>query len=87
MNGKTIFTPTEARQNFFNILKWVRAGREIKIKSEDTIVRLTIEDKDDKKTKEKIRAWNRLRKMNIPSMPVKEMKKIILTMHDIKLEK
>ena len=85
MNGKTVFTPTEARQNFFEILKWVRAGHEIKIKSEGMIVRLNSESNDEKKTKKQIKAWGRLRKMNIKTMPIKQMKAIYQDTHKIEL--
>lgn len=76
MNGKTIFTPTEARQNFFTILEKASLGKQVLIKTKRSLLRLRVENVTDTTKKEKLRALQDLEKINIRSMSITKMKKV-----------
>jgi len=86
MNGKTIFTPTEARQNFFAILRLVEKGNNAIIIKKNSGERFIFTRLPKKKVEKNKNMAEALGNIGFKSMPIKKMKKIILTMHDIKIK-
>ena len=77
MKQKLVLTATEARQNFFNLLKTASKGREIIIKNRNVLFRLRIEENGEENRKEKLKALKEMEKINLPTMSIEKMKKII----------
>lgn len=80
---KQIFTATEARQNFFEILKIVEKGKEAIIvkKDEDKRFKLILAEKE--KQPNKVAIVKKMGKIGLKTMSVRKMKEIISTLHDI----
>ena len=83
MQDKTVFTATEARQNFFGFIKLVEQGKDVFLKRSGTLMKVKLEKVNDKKEiKRKLKALKELRKIGLPSMPIKKMKKIFESRYD-----
>ncbi|MFS8159036.1 MAG: hypothetical protein ACMG6E_02265 [Candidatus Roizmanbacteria bacterium] len=82
MNQKAIYTATEVRQNFFEVLKLASQGKRVLIKSKKILFHFRLDQVEEESTKEKLLALKDLSKGGIKTLPAVEMKKIILQMHD-----
>lgn len=83
-----IYTATQARQNFFKILDEVqRTGKSAIVKKDNTKhFVISFRKPETKESAESlIREWDAIKIKSNKSMSIKEMKKIILTLHDINL--
>jgi len=86
MQNKTVFTATEARQNFFQFIKLAESGRNVFIKKRGELLKIKVEKTSQKKEiTKKLKALEELSKIGLPTMPIKKMKKIYASVHDIKL--
>ncbi|MEK7634085.1 MAG: type II toxin-antitoxin system prevent-host-death family antitoxin [Patescibacteria group bacterium] len=86
MSDQIVFTATEARQNFFELLRMAEEGKEpIVVKKANNIrFKMTmIKEKRKKKNIDKI--LKEMGEIGLKTMPWRKMKKIILTLHDIKI--
>ena len=81
-----VLNATEARKNFYQLLKQVSSGAEILIENTDTgeKFQLVKAQKVPKKDIEQI--LQEMGNIGIKTMPIEEMKKILNTSHDITLE-
>lgn len=85
MAQKLIFTATEARQNFFKLLRMVEQGQEpVIIKKEtDLQARLVLDRPKKKKSLKEVRKLlKEMGEIGLKSGTWEEAKKIISTMHD-----
>lgn len=77
MKHKKIFTATEARQNFFELIKLAGQGKEVYIKKDHLLLRIKLEKTGSKQEiQKKLKALNRLSKIGLPSKPINKMKEI-----------
>lgn len=76
MNGKLLFTATEARQNFFNLLKLASQGRKVVVKSKNSAFSFVLEKASGSDRKSKLDALKNLRRMNIKTFSPDKMGKI-----------
>ena len=86
MTDQIVFTATEARQNFFELLRMVEEGKEPIVVKKDKNIRFKmtmIKEKRKEKNIDKI--LKEMGDIGLKTMPWKKMKKIILTLHDIKI--
>ena len=82
---QTTFTPTEARQNFFQLLRMVELGKDITIvrpSNPETEIKLTVKKKNQKK--DLVTIAKDMGKIGFPSMSVGKIRKIILSKNDVK---
>ena len=79
MRQKTTFNATQARQNFFKLLKLVSQGREAVIIKKDDNVRFKITLFEEKDKVNKKFLLKKMEAVNLKSKPWKEAKKIIET--------
>lgn len=79
MRVKTTFNATQARQNFFKLLKLVSQGREAVIIKKDDNVRFKITLFEEKDKVNKKFLLKKMEAVNFKSKPWKEAKKIIET--------
>lgn len=86
MSDQIVFTATEARQNFFELLRMVEEGKEpIVVKKDKNIKFKMTMIKGKKKEKNIDKILKEMGDIGLKTMPWKKMKKIILTLHDIKI--
>lgn len=86
MTDQIVFTATEARQNFFELLRMAEEGKEPIVVKKDKNIRFKmtmIKEKRKEKNIDKI--LKEMGEIGLKTMPWKKMKKIILTLHDIKI--
>lgn len=86
MTDQIVFTATEARQNFFELLRMAEAGKEpIVVKKANNIkFKMTmIKEKRKKKNIDKI--LKEMGEIGLHALPIKEINKILSTMHEIKI--
>lgn len=83
--AKKIFTATEARQNFFELLKSVEKGQDAIILKKDQGIRfrITLEKPEKKKDYKKI--LKEMGQIGLKITSWKKAKKIIVKMHDPKI--
>lgn len=82
MINKTVFTATEARQNFFELLQLAEAGKEPIIVKKDSKVNFRVVTSPKKKKKDIKKILKEMGEIGLKSMPWSKMEKIIETMHD-----
>lgn len=85
MKPQTIYSATEARQNFFTLLKTVQKGQEVIIVKNDDRTRFKLSLVTKKPKKNLMKIVERMGEIGLETGPWQEMKKIILTKSDIKL--
>lgn len=86
MQDKIVFTATEARQNFFELLRMAEEGREPIVVRKDKNIKFKMTViKKKKKEKNIDKILKEMGDIGLRTMPWKRMKKIILTLHDIKI--
>lgn len=86
MTDQIIFTATEARQNFFELLRMAEAGKEPIVTKKNNSVRFKMTIiKEKRKGKNINKILKEMGDIGLKTMPLKKMKKIILTLHDIKI--
>lgn len=80
-----VFTATQARQKFFELLKRVEKGEDAIILKKDQQIRfrITLEKPEKKKDYKKI--LKKMGEIGLIALPIKKMKKIIAKSHKIKL--
>lgn len=84
MQDKTVFTATEARQHFFNLLRLAEEGKELIVVNKNKKTRFKLTPIKEKKGKNINKILKEMGEIGLRSMPWRKMKKIILTLHDIK---
>lgn len=85
MQDKIVFTATEARQNFFELLRLVDAGKEPVIKKEDSNKQYKVIGVKKKKPVDKLKILKEMGNIGLTALPIKKMKKIYSSLHDIKI--
>ena len=86
MTDQIVFTATEARQNFFELLRMAEKGKEpIVVKKANNIrFKMTmIKEKRKKKNIDKI--LKEMGEIHMPILSIKKINKILSTMHEIKI--
>jgi len=86
MSDQIVFTATEARQKFFELLRMAEEGKEPIVVKKDKNIRFKmtmIQVKKKAKSIDKI--LKEMGEIGLKTMPWKKMKRIILTLHDIKI--
>lgn len=81
MKQPIIFNATEARQNFFNLLRMVEMGREAVIVKKDSQSRFKITMIKQEKKPDKMKIVERMGKIRYKTAPWEEMEKIIIKRH------
>ena len=83
MQDKIVFTATEARQNFFEFIKLAEQGKDVFLKKSGSLMKVKLEKVNNKNEIErKLKALKELRKIGLPSMSIKKMKKIFESRYD-----
>lgn len=84
MSGKLILTPTEARKEFFNILKAAENGKSVIIRTKKSFLQFKLEKVNKLTKKEKLKALDRITNLNVDlgGITPEEMNKIISTKFD-----
>ena len=86
MTDQIVFTATEARQNFFELIRMAEKGKEPIVVKKDKNIRFKMTMIKEKKQKRNIdKILKEMGEIGLKTMPWKKMKKIILTLHDIKI--
>lgn len=86
MLNQTTFTPTQARQNFFQLLRMAEMGKEITIvKPRDPEIEIKLTAQRKVLKKDIVKIAKEMGKIGFPYVPIKQMRKIILTKSDIDL--
>lgn len=85
MTDQIIFTATEARQNFFELLRMVEAGKEPIVVKKDSRIEFKIVKTQSKKMKDKMKIVREMGKIGLRTLPIEQINKILSTMHEIKL--
>lgn len=80
-----LLNASDARKNFYQLLKQVAAGQEVFIENTDTGEKFQIVKTDPKPKADKLQLVEELGKVGLKTMPIEEMKPILNTTHDIKL--
>ncbi len=80
-----LLNATEARKNFYQLLKQVSSGAEVFIENTDTGEKFQLVKSDPKPKVDKMQLVEELGKVGIKTMPIEEMKAILNTTHEIKL--
>jgi len=81
-----ILNATEARKNFYQLLKQVSAGGEVFIENTDTGEKFQLVKAAKKPKKDIDQLLEEMGKIGLKSMPIEDMKKILDSTHDITLE-
>ena len=86
MPDKIVFTATEARQNFFQLLRMVEDGKKPVIVKKDRNIkfRMTI-IKEEKKKKNIDKILKEMGEIHMPILSIKKINKILSTMHEMKI--
>jgi len=86
MSDKIVFTATEARQNFFELLRMAEAGKEPIVMKKDTNIKFKMTMIKEKKRKKNIdKILKKMGEIGLPALPIKEINRILSTMHEIKI--
>ena len=85
MQDKTVFTATEARQNFFKLLERVEKGKNALITKKDSIVDFKVIPVPKKKKKNINKLLKEMGEIGIKIVPIKQMKKIFESRYDFKI--
>jgi len=86
MQDKIVFTTTEARQNFFELLRMVEDGKEpVILKKNRNIKFKMIIFKEEKKKKNFDKVLKEMGEIGLPALPIKKINKILSTTHKIKI--
>lgn len=85
MQDKIVFTATEARQNFFELLRMAEEGKEPIVVKKDTDSEFRIIKNEVKKRKDKMRIVEEMGRIGLKTVPMKQMKKILARTHEINL--
>ncbi len=85
MQDKTVFTATEARQNFFELLRMAEEGKEPVVVKKDTSAEFKIIKTQIKKRKDKMKVVEEMGRIGLKIVPMRRMKKILVSTHEIKL--
>jgi len=86
MQDKIVFTTTEARQNFFELLRMVEDGKEpVIVKKNRNIKFKMIIFKEEKKKKNFDKVLKEMGEIGLPALPIKKINKILSTTHKIKI--
>lgn len=85
MQDKTVFTATEARQHFFDLLRMAEEGKEPIVVKKDTNSEFRIIKKAVKKRKDKMKIVEEMGRIGLKTLPIRQMKKILASTHEIKL--
>lgn len=85
MSDQIVFTATEARQNFFELLRMAEEGKEPIVVKKDSRTRFKIIKTQAKKVKDKMKIVEAMGKIGLKALPIEQMKKIFSSTHEIKL--
>lgn len=85
MSDQIVFTATEARQNFFELLRMAEEGKEPIVVKKDSRTRFKIIKTQVKKVKDKMKIVEEMGKIGLKALPIKQMNKIFASTHEIKL--
>ena len=86
MQDKIVFTTTEARENFFELLRMVEDGKEpVIVKKNRNIKFKMIIFKEEKKKKNFDKVLKEMGEIGLPALPIKKINKILSTTHKIKI--
>lgn len=85
MTDQIVFTATEARQNFFELLRMAEEGKEPIVTKKDSRTRFKIIKTQAKKVKDKMKIVEAMGKIGLKALPIEQMKKIFSSTHEIKL--
>lgn len=85
MSDQIVFTATEARQNFFELLRMAEAGKEPIVIKKDSQIEFKIVKTQAKKMKDKMKIVKEMGKIGLKTLPIEQINKILSTMHEIKL--
>jgi len=85
MSDQIVFTATEARQNFFELLRMAEAGKEPIVMKKDSRIKFKIVRTQAKKMKDKMKIVREMGKIGLKTLPINQINKILSTMHEIKL--
>lgn len=85
MADQIVFTATEARQNFFELLRMAEAGKEPIVVKKDSKIEFKIVKNQTKKMKDKMKIVSEMGKIGLKTLPIEQINKILSTMHEIKL--
>lgn len=83
MRNLVTFNATEARQNFFQLLKLVEKGDEAIIVKKDQDLRFKIILDNKAKSTNKELLLKEIRHLGLKSMPIKKMKAVFSSLHDL----
>ncbi|OGM29568.1 hypothetical protein A2630_01085 [Candidatus Woesebacteria bacterium RIFCSPHIGHO2_01_FULL_44_10] len=81
-DGKLVYTASEARQNFFSLLRLAGQGRDVIIRTKNSFVRFRMEQINKVSKEEKLRAVEELAKLNIRTPSPKKLSKILSSRYD-----
>ena len=81
-----VLNATQARNNFYNLLKMVSSGEKVFIENTDTgeqfaLIKASIPIKEDK-----VEIFKKMGKVRLKALPIEEIKAILNTKSDITLE-
>ena len=82
---QTTFTPTEARKNFFNILRIVEKGAIVTITKPSALVKFKVSRLLETGKKDKIAIAREMKSIGFPVQPWNKMKKIINSRYENRL--
>jgi len=85
MSDQIVFTATEARQNFFELLRMAEAGKEPIVMTKDSRIKIKIVRTQAKKMKDKMKIVREMGKIGLKTLPINQINKILSTIHEIKL--
>lgn len=77
MRRQLIFTPTEARQNFFTLLKLAAQGKEIHIKNKTVLFRFELKEVNKQREKKRKKAFDDMMQLDIASLSMTKLKQVL----------
>ncbi|PIP63563.1 hypothetical protein CO165_01230 [Candidatus Roizmanbacteria bacterium CG_4_9_14_3_um_filter_33_18] len=86
MVDQIVFTATEARQNFFELLRMAEEGKEPIVTRKNNSVRFKMTViKEKKKEKNINKILKEMGEIHMPILSIKKINKILSTRHEIKI--